>query len=576
MIKNVLKIIFLLTLTVSLQAQKTLPESDYPYWPSYEYLESDFVVSIKAQEWISKNHVVSGWDWSLPKEIIPSPRSLVGLQRIMGLQKKFAPMKLSFPSNPVAILWMSWKDIEAEEGVYDFSKVEKRIDQANAVGNEVVLRILGHNVSRGVDVDSLKKGAAPLWLSKYEIPKLPKKTDKNNLNYDPAHPEFHKHYIKLINELANTDIPKKVKAAYVGYASPSFGDEGIGPHHNNADKNDREIHVIERLDAFAHAFKGMEYKVFMGGPSNYGFSKGFGVRRGFVEMYLYTIPDRYIGQYIDEEGYLEVDETAPVIANNAFNGEVNEEYEPAWATKSRGFRFGRTTNSFPYRYFISNLRALQMRCSYIHTTGHLIPKMLPFMAQELGRTVDDAPDVWSFLYTARIKQEQYNKYDTKGRKKSAQEAKEGISLKNMERWLYQRDSKNFTTTPAIKINHAIKMWMVQRDHYYDYIARQGSQIGFDVDDRWLEKNKGKDLAIKISYFDTSKGVMQISHMSMGKNRIEEQELLGDGSLKTVSVFLKDMDANSMPNNYDFVLKSANSSEKITISMVRLININSKI
>ena len=120
------------------------------------------------------------------------------------------------------------------------------------------------------------------------------------------------------------------------------------------------------------------------------------------------------------------------------------------------------------------------------------------------------------------------------------------------------------------------MWMVQRDHYYDYIARQGSQIGFDVDDRWLEKNKGKDLAIKISYFDTSKGVMQISYMSMGKNRIEEQELLGDGSLKTVSVFLKDMDANSMPNNYDFVLKSANSSEKITISMVRLININSKI
>src|SRR5690606_24151415 len=104
---------------------------------------------------------------------------------------------------------------------------------------------------------------------------------------------------------------------------------------------------------------------------------------------------------------------APIIKYQCFNGEVNEEYEDAWATAERGFRFGNTTNSYPYRYFASTLRALQMRCTYIHTTGHLVPKMLPFLCQELGRTVDDAPDVWTFLNTSYIRASYYQNNDTK-------------------------------------------------------------------------------------------------------------------------------------------------------------------
>ena len=40
--------------------------------------------------------------------------------------------------------------------------------------------------------------------------------------------------------------------------------------------------------------------------------------------------------------------------------------------------------------FTSTLRALQMRCTYIHTTGHAANA---FLSLELGRTVEDAPDV---------------------------------------------------------------------------------------------------------------------------------------------------------------------------------------
>jgi hypothetical protein len=66
----------------------------------------------------------------------------------------------------------------------------------------------------------------------------------------------------------------------------------------NSAANDTVKHVRERLDAWHKAFQGMEHKVFMGAPVNYGFEKGFGVRRGFVEMYLYRIPDGDMGQYM--------------------------------------------------------------------------------------------------------------------------------------------------------------------------------------------------------------------------------------------------------------------------------------
>ena len=73
----------------------------------------------------------------------------------------------------------------------------------------------------------------------------------------------------------------------------------------------------------------------------------------------------HIGQQLDENNYLVVDESNHVIANNLFQGEENEEYEEKWATSWRDFRFGHSTVSFPYRYFTANLRLLQMRCNYL-------------------------------------------------------------------------------------------------------------------------------------------------------------------------------------------------------------------
>jgi hypothetical protein len=43
---------------------------------------------------------------------------------------------------------------------------------------------------------------------------------------------------------------KEVKGLFLGYASPSNGDEGVGPYkENNATANDTVPHVRERIDA---------------------------------------------------------------------------------------------------------------------------------------------------------------------------------------------------------------------------------------------------------------------------------------------------------------------------------------
>lgn len=552
---------------VSAVNPNVLPESSYPFWPSYRHLDTEDLKTIRAQPWIGKEHTIDGWDWSLPEHVEPAPKGLVGLQRIIGLEKAYIPLGLNFKANGIGLLWVKWREIEPKEGVYDFSKVLSRIQQAKEAGLEVSLRVLTNSKARGTGPEAVSRGEAPLWLEKYGVPLLPRKESGHNLNFDPAHPEFHKRYLKLVDALAKAGIPQRVKAAYVGYASHSFGDEGIGPYpESEAAKNDALPHVRERLDAWQRAFKGIEHKVFMGGSSHYGYDKGFGVRRGFVEMYLYNIPNEDLGQHIDAAGYLYVDEQAPVIQRRLFNGEVNEEYEPSWATAGRGYRFGATTNSFPYRYFTSTLRALQMRCTYIHTTGHLIPEMLPFLSLEVGRTVEDAPDVWAFLRTSYLKASTYRAKDVLNRTITATEEKEGIPVKNFERWLYQRDAEGYETRPAIKINQAIKMWMVPADRYYDYIARAGKRMGFDIDDRWQGK-KG-ELAIKVSYMDTQPGNLQLV-FNQGAG-IKTQRLNGDGRLKTTTFVVSGLQGNSMDHGFDFVIQGDGSTKEIVISMVRAV------
>jgi len=516
-----------------------LPESDYPFWGTYYKTP---IPDIRQAEWISNDSTINGWDWSLPSYVQPSEQAYLCIARNFGLgtNKINQLPAVNFPSTPVISHWVKWRDLEPTEGNINFQPLISNINLASQKGYSSMVRIHFSAID-----------FAPDWIKAYNIPiREEEKENPKKTNYEVSHPEFHSRYIKFIQALGESGIPQMdiVKGLYLGYASPSNGDEGIGPYgEGNPDANDTVQHVIERIDAWAEACMGVEHKVYMGGLSNYGFSKGFGIRRGFVEMYLYHIPDEHIGQKLDSDDYLYVDETCPVIAKNLFQGEENEEYEEKWATGGSSSRFG-DLESFPYRYFTANLRLLQMRTNYLlNNSFSLLPEMLAWVSLEMDRTIDDTPDAWTYL------RESYIKYDG------------GRPVKNFERWLYQRDAPGYETTPALRIQQAIQMWMVQQNMYYDYIARKGKKIGFDVDDQLFPGGE-QAMALKVSFYDGVPGTLKLVYENnLG---IQQDSVVTNGTdqIRTVTFFINArLEAEDL--NFDFEL---HSEEEVPVAFVRVI------
>jgi Beta-galactosidase len=516
------------------------PPAGWPYWPEYKKTP---LAAIRPQEWKLSEHVIDGWDWSLPPTVKPAPNGLLAVYRISNIERPLGSeiQALDLPVNETIEIWVKWRDLEPEEGKFRFEQLRSRIEEAGQRGCRVVLRILSSATT-----------FAPDWLSNYKVP-IREENSKNKpkvINYEISNPEFHKRYLRLVGKLGESGIPRmdELKGAYVGYASPSYGDEGIGPHQVDPDT---VPHVVERLDAWGKAFKNVEQKVFMGGSSQHGYQLGFGTRRGFVEMYLYHIPDEEIGQTVDKQGYLFVDDSVELIKRRAFHGEENEEYEETWATKERGFRFGENTDSFTYRYFISNLRTLQMQCNHVLMNPFSIyPEQLVWVGQSLGRTVEDSPDIWCALRESYVR--------SVG------------PVKNIERWLYQRDSQGFETTPVVKIDHPIKMWMVETNKNFDYIARQGRQIGFAVDDRWAGGGP-VNIALKTTYFDKGAGTIDVVVKTRTGDARRQIKLTSSDKLKTATFLIKDAVFPAAKMENDITFKS--SGDDAVLSFVRIVRVD---
>jgi len=521
--------------------------SQYRHWPQYEKVP---VGKIRPQPWRSGDDVIDGWDWSLPPNVEPKANSLICVSRRANKLPK-----VSFPANPAVSLWVFWSDLEPEEDQYRFDKLIDQLKQIETAGYGAVVRPITAVYARPAYPDASKtptwrkKPCAPPYLvTRYNVTQVPEPPKKGwrIINLDPAHPAFHRRYVKFVRELGKSGIPAMdvVKGLIVGYRSPSWGDEGIGPH-GETKGGDAPAHVKERLDAWAEACKGVAHKVCMGGASEYGFGKGFGIRGGFVEMYLYRIPDKYLGQEIDANGYLTVNEEAVGAQADRFLGDENEEYEEKWTR-----RFGKL-ESFVYRYFVSSLRLLQMRRNYLLNNPFCVyPEMLPFISLEMGRTVEDTPDVWCALRESYLR----------GRKGKAR------PVKNFERWLYQRDSAGYETAPAVKVDHAIRMWMVHGNKktgegkYYDHVARRGKRIGFNIDKRFLRT--ANRVAVKITYFDQHRGVLKLVCPSAQR----ETRLRGTGEVRTATFFIDDLGSGS---GHDLVIEGTPAA---VVSFVRVIKV----
>ena len=532
------KRISLLLTGVFLLCLNAQAQGPFHYWPSYNQTP---IEDINRVPWVVSGGIVDGWDWSLPPGTAPAPASkLITARNIYLTDQRIKDFPtVNFPCNPVVTHWLNWKDIEPTEDNYDWDGVRYAIDLCSAKGYKSVIRLMTCRAER----------SAPTWLADLGINTIVH--PEGDIDYDPADSIFHQHYLNLIADFGATGIQNRddVVGLYVGYSSKSWGDEGIGPVIGESDpsSNDTVQHVIERLDAWAAITDGIRHKMVMGGYSNHGLSLGFGIRRGFVEHYMYHTPDAVMGQLLDANNYMYVDESNSIIANNTYHGEENEEYQESWVD-----RFG-PIDGYPYRYFSSNIRLLQMRTNAVLFNGFsLMPEMLAWVGQELGRTREDTPDAWCFL------RETYVRTDV------------NANVKNFERWIYQRDTPGYETQAVIQIDKNYHSWIYDPSKPYDYIARKGQKIGFAADDVVFPTDVEQSVAIKVSYIDNVVGTLKLVYYNNSGPQEKTINTTG-GDLVRTATFFVDTKFDASGFDYDFELHSE-AGKEVPVSFVRVIKL----
>ncbi|MBT4814428.1 MAG: hypothetical protein HON70_01950 [Lentisphaerae bacterium] len=350
--------------------------------------------------WQEKDHIVDGDDWSLPPWVKAAPYSGISIS-----EKKVGDR---LPTRIQRSVRVSWRQVEAAEGTFDFSIVRKKILNASGEGKYAVKMGLGASVWETRYFKSIQDrtvvrttpGTAPLWMQGHGVALVEERPNRSIpfqvVNMDIYSPGYHERYVRMVRAFGESGIPrmKELDLCYLHLRSASRGEEGIGPKPGTAQRQFYE----ERLRAWAEAFAGVEYKLCNVSHQErdmaLALELGMGQRNGFVEHYMLHVPNPMLGQTLDHSGYLVVNETNPLIAENRASGDENEEY-----TRNHEARFG-PIETFPHRYRESTLRMLQMRRNFVWAEGDrwlVNPPLLHYMALELGKSARTAPDAWCYL-----------------------------------------------------------------------------------------------------------------------------------------------------------------------------------
>ena len=487
-----------------------------------------FTKDYSFHAWNETDHTVDGEDWSLPVWVKPA--------RYSGVQVSPSLVSPAFPGRIQRTVRASWREAEPEEGAFDFSALRRQIIEASEGGKYAVKMGLGASVwetryfqrLRNPAIRKTEVGTAPRWLKSYGVPLIAEQPNKSVpfqvVNLDIYHPEYHKRYLKLVEAFEKSGIPqmKELDLCYLHLVSASRGEEGSGPPVGDPTRPLFE----ERLRAWADAFKGATCKLCLVSAKEedmaLALKLGMGQRNGFVEHYMLHAPNPGLGQELDADGYLVVNESCPLIAENRASGDENEEY-----TSGHVERFG-PIESFPHRYHEATLRMLQMRRNFVWAEGGpwlINPPLLHYLALELGKTSRDAPDAWCYLRESVTKK--------------------GRQVKNFERWLYQRDADGARTLATERVDVPPQMFEFDRTHLYDLTARQTqlskgqSAIRLGLDESFLADGPHA-VAVKITYLDRAHAEWQLEYFAGAAKTATRQVTCGDsGAAKTATFILND-------------------------------------
>lgn len=533
----------------------------WKYWGKFEKVEIPY-----PTPWANEDTISDGWDWSLP--------AFAEADSLAYFRYKNTP-DLNFSCKNLNSVYVSWNELEPSRGQYNFQLLRDRIIENSEGYDGVVLRVLASvwNIDSYPDPGGFvpqwlaDRDNAPRWMDQMDIAKIQshKAIDGKYIitNMDIMDPDYHSLYKEFIEALGESGIPEmeELKIVNVCYRSASAGEEYTA---YNPDRNAVEAlysastvaqRTKERLKAWTDAFGDNTYKLMWVGHDEkayieYAGQLGMGSRNGFIEMYNSYVHMPQFGITINPETrYVEIDENNDFIRKDVAFGDENEEYDSE-------LRFG-WKESFAYRYYISSFRMLQMRRNYVmHAGNTLTPELTWYVGMGLARKIEDTPDAFALLSEFYLSS-------------SANGGNAG-PVKNIERWLYQRDLPGYETTPALQVPTAKDLWYADNTKPYDYTARKGKKMAFDIDDRLFPDGE-QSMAIKISFYDGVAGSLKLVYENdLG---IQEDSIVTTGTdqVKTATFFITArmdtalLDADSLEHDFEL-----HSEAEVPVFFVRVI------
>ncbi len=502
--------------------------------------------------WRPEDRITNGWDWSLPEWVEADPSS--------AIKTKESNVSPSFPGRIARTVSWTWRRLEPTEGQFEFDALRADIVKQSQGGRyfiEFHLRASVWELRNFPDETYYPdwwqqhvedSASAPRWLAQYEIPLVEMSrwddisTPFQVINMDIYHPAYHSRYVRMVEALGSSGIPAmdEVSLIYVHLWSRSRGEEGMGPLLDDP----RRTVYEERLQVWANACPGVEKKLCLVSPAPrdiaFALSLGMGQRNGGAEVYMRDHSNEMLGQSIDPDGYMTVDESCPLIAENRASGDENEQYIPGVHEP----RFG-PVSTWSHRYRESMLRVLQMRRNYVWAEmGDMLVDrpLLGYVALELGRHVNNTPDVWCYLRENVVGSGQFVK-----------------RAKNFERWLYQRDGRGCRTVPTEKV-YVQNQDAHHPDHMYDYTARRtdtetgNTFMGFAVDDRFLFGGPHR-VAVKITYRDRNHAEWALQFEGGSGLQQRTVQCADTGKVRTATFMLDDIRFDALNTDHDFSIQA---------------------
>lgn len=527
-------------------------------------------------EWRDSPDIVTGWDMSFPD-------THVG---------KFAGVFQNPNSEGVASYWrgprlrrvnIDLKDIQPTKSTINWSPLRNALNQIAADGFLAAhLNVRGNAVSVwNNDGNPVGADSVPPWLLNEPSSQGPgtvadtvidegwdgaANASRRVINVDLREDAVQSNWLRVIQSFEDEGFPAdpRLHNILLHGVSSSLGEEWTGKQADNTPGV--EAAYLPVITAWADAFlaSGTQRKVMWLKHTPDSFvaatlDRGTGIRGGgAIEKWLapkYTPGDADENGLVAEEYetgdygsyYLTVDNNFIVTADDR-----------AWQDQPEVVDKSLPENRFHYRYSLLRCGQLGFDNIFIQNNSDWDPRFDHWISFQLGQNVDD-PSAEAFCALGEFWSRGGGQLTTRTR-----------LLRNVEKWLYQRESYGATTGTS-KRAYNKNIWggtLGPGAEAAGWFSRRGSSIGFSLDPSFTLGSLGT--IIKITYIDQGSVEFTLNYDAGGGIGSGSRSLITSNSadVRTVTYFLSDFVAGSTYPNKTFTIDSNGNVDFLFVRVIK--------